>query len=60
MLMVSLLARMPDLRNQVDSAHRRAEAGHCRECGPGTLWPCELAQIAALAAVPQPVPAHPL
>ncbi|HEY1968906.1 MAG TPA: hypothetical protein VGH89_13230 [Pseudonocardia sp.] len=49
MLMTSMLARMPDLRHQVQSEHVSDSRGHCQECGPTTHWPCEVYEIAAEA-----------
>jgi hypothetical protein len=48
-MMVTMLARMPELRQQVHSAHGTSLGGSCRECGPEISWPCELYQIAAAA-----------
>lgn len=49
MLMTSMLARMPELRREVQSQHVAHAAGHCLECGPDTAWPCEVYRIAAEA-----------
>jgi hypothetical protein len=48
MLMATLLARMPDLRRQVQADHVPDEHGYCRDCGL-TRWPCELYEIATRA-----------
>lgn len=49
MLMATLLARMPDLRDQVQARHVPDHAGRCSDCGGGTAWPCEVYQIATEA-----------
>jgi hypothetical protein len=49
MLMATLLARMPDLRDQVQARHVPDHLGRCSDCGSGTAWPCELYQIATEA-----------
>ncbi|WP_037065855.1 hypothetical protein [Pseudonocardia acaciae] len=49
MLMATLLARMPDLRDRVQAKHVPDHAGRCIDCGGGTAWPCELYQIATEA-----------
>lgn len=54
MLMATLLARMPDLRDQVQARHVPDHAGRCRDCGGGTAWPCELYQIATEAEFLEP------
>jgi hypothetical protein len=60
MLMISMLARMPELRRQVQSQHVSDFGGHCRECGDGTQWPCEVYRIAAAAEqIDQPSIARP-
>ena len=48
MLMMKLLARMPDLRQRVQTEHVPDEHGHCRDCREAQ-WPCELYQIAVNA-----------
>jgi hypothetical protein len=47
MLMVGLLSRMPDLRHRVLNQHCSDGQGHCRECGVGVHWPCDLHRIAS-------------
>jgi hypothetical protein len=49
MLMATMLARMPDLRQRVQADHVPDSAGHCSECRDETKWPCELYWIAAEA-----------
>jgi hypothetical protein len=49
MLMATMLARMPDLRQRVQADHVPDCAGHCQECRDNTPWPCELYCIAATA-----------
>jgi hypothetical protein len=49
MLMATLLARMPDLRDRVQATHVPDHTGHCVDCGNDTAWPCELYQIATEA-----------
>jgi hypothetical protein len=49
MLMATMLARMPDLRQRVQADHVPDSAGHCQECRDATPWPCELYWIAAKA-----------
>jgi hypothetical protein len=48
MLMVELLARMPDLRRRIQRDHFSDAAGHCRDCH-GARWPCEMYQLAIQA-----------
>jgi hypothetical protein len=48
MLMVEMLARMPDLRRRIYVDHVSDGAGYCRDC-QGARWPCELVQLAAEA-----------
>jgi len=48
MLMVEMLARMPDLRRRIYVDHVSDGAGYCRDCH-GARWPCELVQLAAEA-----------
>jgi hypothetical protein len=45
MLMVEMLARMPDLRRRIQAEHLADSTGHCRDC-PGAPWPCELYRLA--------------
>lgn len=45
MLMVELLARMPDLRRRIQRDHVSDATGHCRDCH-GARWPCEVYQLA--------------
>lgn len=49
MLMATMLARMPDLRERVQAEHVADAGGCCRECRDNTPWPCELYWIAATA-----------
>lgn len=49
MLMATMLARMPDLRQRVQADHVPDSAGQCQECQDATPWPCELYWIAAQA-----------
>lgn len=48
MLMARLLARMPDLRQRIQTEHIADARGNCRECGI-TQWPCEVYEIATRA-----------
>ncbi|WP_156934650.1 hypothetical protein [Pseudonocardia spinosispora] len=48
MLMARLLARMPDLRQRVQTEHVPDAHGNCQECGVAQ-WPCELYEIASRA-----------
>jgi len=45
MLMVEMLARMPDLRRRIQAEHLADSTGHCRDC-QGAQWPCELYRLA--------------
>jgi hypothetical protein len=45
MLMVEMLARMPDLRRRIQAEHLADSSGRCRDC-PGAPWPCELYRLA--------------
>jgi hypothetical protein len=69
MLMATMLARMPDLRERVQADHIADSSGCCQECREDTPWPCELYWIAATAenlgstgstesALPSPRAAH--
>ncbi|MCU1651143.1 MAG: hypothetical protein QOF38_4541 [Pseudonocardiales bacterium] len=49
MLMATMLARMPDLRQRVQADHVPDSTGRCRECRDDTRWPCELYWIASEA-----------
>jgi hypothetical protein len=49
MLMATMLARMPDLRQRVQADHVPDSTGHCRDCREETRWPCELYYIATEA-----------
>ncbi|HEY2203987.1 MAG TPA: hypothetical protein VGH99_05875 [Pseudonocardia sp.] len=49
MLMATMLARMPDLRDRVEAEHTQGSAGQCRACGPDVAWPCDLYWIATAA-----------
>ncbi|HEY0575708.1 MAG TPA: hypothetical protein VGD73_16525 [Pseudonocardia sp.] len=46
MLMVEMLARMPDLRRRIQTEHIADSTGHCRDCH-GAQWPCELYRLAS-------------
>jgi hypothetical protein len=48
MLMVTMLAQMPDLRHKVMADHVSDDYGYCRDCR-NARWPCELYDIAAKA-----------
>jgi len=48
MLIVEMLARMPDLRRRIYVDHVSDGAGYCRDC-QGARWPCEMVQLAAEA-----------
>jgi hypothetical protein len=48
MLMVELLARMPDLRRRIQREHVADAAGRCRDCH-GARWPCEMSRLAIQA-----------
>jgi hypothetical protein len=45
MLMVEMLARMPDLRRRIQAEHIADASGRCRDCH-GAQWPCELYRLA--------------
>jgi len=45
MLMVEMLARMPDLRRRIQAEHIADARGRCRDCH-GAQWPCELYRLA--------------
>jgi hypothetical protein len=45
MLMVEMLARMPDLRRRIQAEHIADSSGRCRDCH-GAQWPCELYRLA--------------
>ena len=49
MLMATMLARMPDLRERVQADHVADAGGCCQECREDTQWPCELYWIATTA-----------
>jgi hypothetical protein len=48
MLMIEMLARMPDLRRRIQAEHIADAGGRCRDC-PGATWPCELYRMACEA-----------
>jgi hypothetical protein len=48
MLMIEMLARMPDLRRRLQTEHIADAGGRCQDC-PGTAWPCELYRMATEA-----------
>jgi hypothetical protein len=45
MLMVEMLARMPDLRRRIQAEHIADATGRCRDCH-GAQWPCEMYRLA--------------
>jgi hypothetical protein len=45
MLMVEMLARMPDLRRRIQAEHIADATGRCRDCR-GAQWPCEMYRLA--------------
>lgn len=48
MMMVEMLARMPDLRRRIQAVHVSDATGHCRDC-VCAIWPCELYLMASAA-----------
>lgn len=56
MLMADILSRMPDLRHRAQTLHVTDQLGHCRECGNGVQWPCDVYQIAVEAERLQSLP----